>query len=985
MTASASVLLIDAADTADAFLSAMAASGTPCHHAREGETAWRHLAAHRPTAVIVDPTVEGADRFMRRLRDEYMGVRPRMIALAQGKHPDLGLQVDVFDAVLLRPVAPECALAAAGAIPSRPEIRLETSHAVEMIKLTTLGGEIQTALDAVARRLMLLFHVRDSAVLAVIGERQYVGTVGDAVPVAQWPKLWVRGAQAVNATAPVIANANGDGSAIETRFAVPIVGASGAAIGALCLFADGVQLYNASARDALRDLALRVGAELSWRAVHEHVTSERDQLRESAMLDPLLGVLSAAALEQALATEIARVRRSKEPLSVALIDVSGLRAINDHHGHVAGDAALRHVADTARQMVRGQDVVARYGGDELAVLLSATPVSGAAKLMDRICSEIERQPCIVGEDVEVSVSVTVGIASLLDSDEEGAAVLARAARAAARASARGASIAIAGQGSGPAEEADTEPPTALGPANRFEAGVTLGGMYQIVHEISRGAMGVVYRAEDLGLSRTVAIKMLRPDLVSDRALVARFREEASVLAAIDHENMVKVYAFGEDKNDVYFVMELVEGVSLDDVIAEGEQSGQWPASDRVVSIVSQIASALDAMHDAGVLHRDVKPGNVVLDRARDRSVLVDVGLAKPFGADNDLSGTPGFIAPETFRGDQENDMKVDVYGLAATAYAALLQRAPFGEAEEYSEILKRQLLGPPKRPSQVRREIPTAVDEVFARALAIDASQRHRTAGEFARALAHALLSAPRAKTAMWPALQAIDAGDGAKIHKKPQRRTMTLDLPSLPASEFEQLDRKSRGVLFRCAPRVLGMRNAASWMPTVARKNRPLADAMSPQTSPLSWQPTKLFLDLLREITSSGRNSDTFAREVARIAVHDTFRRFYPTKAEALAPENTLSAMHILWRRYHSWGTLLVEPKGEGTAEALLSDAPVDAGMCSFTAGLLEQSIVMSGGVEVFVAHSTCRVVGDDSCVFMCRWEAQSVGSRAHGAPVRR
>src|SRR5204863_8339843 len=121
------------------------------------------------------------------------------------------------------------------------------------------------------------------------------------------------------------------------------------------------------------------------------------------------------------------------------------------------------------------------------------------------------------------------------------------------------------------------------PLDRYEAGVTLGGMYQIAHEISRGAMGVVYRAEDLGLSRPVALKMLRPDLVSDLELVRRFREEAAVLAKIDHENLVRVYSFVEDRDDVFFVMELVEGVSLDNVILGANQAERCLAVERIAS------------------------------------------------------------------------------------------------------------------------------------------------------------------------------------------------------------------------------------------------------------------------------------------------------------------------------------------------------------------------------------------------------------------
>jgi diguanylate cyclase (GGDEF)-like protein len=966
MTSPARVLLIDATEGAVALQGVVAAAGVACDVVADGDDAWRLLARVRPTAVLIDADAPNGHAFLRRIRDEYMGQRPVVVALSEGRAPDLALPEAEFDAVLLRPLAADTVrhLFGTDAASHRP-VDLDPARIVELIRLSALSGDLQQALDRISHRLRLLYGAADAVVLAIVGDRQWVGSVGQ-VPKEQWKKLWIASAQAANTGAPLIASTGPDG-AVETRFGLPIVGATGAVIGAVCLRLPGPHRFGPIARDALGDLAARLGHELSWRSVHAHLIAERDRLRESAMIDPLLGVFTAAALEQALATEVHRLQRSGEPMTVSVIDISGLRLINDRHGHVAGDAALRHVAEVARRIARGQDVVARYGGDEIALLLGGTPVEGASVLLERICKAVEAEPLELGEGEQLTVRVTAGVAQFLPSDGSGGATLVRAARAAKLATrAEGSSIVIADATIG---SADTHPEAMLGPADRYEAGVTLGGMYEIVHEISRGSMGVVYRAEDLGLGRPVAIKMLRPDLVTDHDLVTRFREEAAVLAALHHPNLVQVYAFGEDKSDVYFVMELVEGVSLDDVIAEGSESGQWPATDRVATIIEQVGSALDAMHDAGVLHRDVKPGNIVLDRAHDRVVLVDVGLAKPFGAANDLSGTPGYIAPETFRGEDVK-MSVDVYGLAATAYAALLQRAPFGEAEDYHEILHRQAAGPPKPPSRIRRDLPAALDAVFASGLAVEPSRRQHTAGQFARELKAALLpGSRRAKTAAWPAFDDDAAGTLRRATTQRPAGTPTLEIPAVVVPDDDGADRMSRGVVFRSAPRVLGLSNAVAWMSGIARKNRPLADAMSPRTSPLSWQPTRLFLDLLREVLSSGRNPDAFAREVARRAVADTFRRFYPTKAESLDPVNTLSAIHVLWRRYHSWGQLLFEAVGPGEARAQLCDAPLDAGLCAFTAGLLEQAVVLSGGASVDVQHPECRVVGDSACWFSIRW----------------
>src|SRR6185295_3515530 len=160
------------------------------------------------------------------------------------------------------------------------------------------------------------------------------------------------------------------------------------------------------------------------------------------------------------------------------------------------------------------------------------------------------------EGKAIGIQVSAGMSTLLGEDDTGEAAVSRALIAMRAAKRRREGLVVA------EESADSD--AALADAGGLEAGATLGGMYQILHEISRGAMGVVYRAEDLGLSRIVAIKTLRPDLAGDKALVRRFRSEAATLAALHHEHLVQVHAFGVDGETVYFVMELVEGESLED-------------------------------------------------------------------------------------------------------------------------------------------------------------------------------------------------------------------------------------------------------------------------------------------------------------------------------------------------------------------------------------------------------------------------------------
>ncbi len=948
-----------------------------------GEEGWRALAARRPNVALVSIATPGLDGFFRRLRDEYMGALPRLIGIAS--IPDLTPSVTKLDldAVVLKPLTSPLLSAVLGLGPPSHAVELDTGRLREMVRLSCLGSDIQASVDGIAQRLGLVYSVNECVLLAVASERQWVGALGEPIPSSQWPDLWLRCDQAVTAGAPLLSarvrtSASGTPtSEVETRLASPIVSPSGAVVGAICLVSASPRLYSVEARDALRDLALRLGAELSWRSIHDRVAGERDRLRESAMLDPMLAIHSRAALEQALQVEIGRFRRTNEPLAVAVIDIAGLREINDRFGHLIGDGALRHVADTARRLVRAQDVVGRYGGDEIAVLLPSTEAEGARRFIDRLRSAISDEPFKTSEGVEVRLGLTIGVSQHTGDDQDGASLLARCAASAYSARKRGETVGVAAPGT-------TTEPRPSAPQDRFEAGATLAGMYEIVHEISRGAMGVVYRAIDLGLSRPVAIKMLRPDLVNDKDLVQRFRQEAGILAALNHDHLVRVYAFVVDKEDVFFVMELVEGLSLDGVIHEFLDSEMFLPASRVHSIISQVAGALDAMHDAGVMHRDVKPGNIVLDRARDRAVLVDVGLAQRFGQQSDSGGTPGFIAPESFRGGPETPA-TDVYGLAATTYTLLVGRSPFGNSEDYREILRRQLDERPALPSSYRPDLPADLDLVLLRGLAIEHRDRYSTAGEFARELGIALQSMPDPGRA--PRLDEVvdftesatelpipDAPEPAAADERGGRpRTLVLDLELVPPAAPHKPIAMTRGIIFRGAARVLGLSATNSWARSIARSNAALADALSLTTSPMAWLPAELFAAMLAAVGASGRNTETFAKELGATVVAQTFRRFYPSSPDTLSPGMTLSAIGALWRKYHSWGTIEIARSTTGYAvlhsTGQPGDVPADPGCCAFAEGWLGQVVAMSGGAHVKVNHPECTGRGDTRCEFAVRW----------------
>ena len=964
------------------------ASGVECAVAASGDDAWQVLATRRPDLVLVALGTPALDRFHRRLRDEYLGQRPRLVAMSIPELLEPGVAGLELDAVILRPLRAGALFASLAGRPAPlPVAALDVGRVREMLKLSCLGSELQTSLDALAHRLALVYGVNRAVLIAAASERHWVGSTGARIPGQVWPELWAVCGQAVNAGAPLFVEQSGSvaGRAprparIETRLGVPIPSPSGAVVGAICLFSDSPHLFAVEARDALSDLASRLGLELGWRSVHDRLSAERDRLRETATLDPNLGILSRAALEAAIAAEITRLEHSREPLALAALDISGLRQVNDHFGHLAGDAAIKHMADVTRRLVRPHDLVGRSGGDEIAVLFRPATMPQATALLDRIRRAIEAESFAVEGSGPLFVRVGIGITEPSARDEDVVALLERASRSAGIAGQRGGAIVIADRAS-PREE--TKPNLAF---DRYEVGVTLGGMYQIVHEISRGAMGVVYRAEDLGLSRPVAIKRLRPDLTRDVDLVRRFREEAGILASINHENLVRVYSFVEDRDDVFFVMELVEGVSLDNLLADLIEENRDLDCGRVAVIVSQVASALDAMHAAGVMHRDVKPGNVVLDRTRDRAVLVDVGLARRLGDKSEPAGTPGYIAPESLRGEPESPA-TDVYGLAATTYALLTGQAPFGRADDYREILRRQIEETPRPPSDWREDLPAELDAVILRGMAADQDERYASAGELARALEDAIgdlaemgegfdtlpAGAPVSKLRTDPQFVVPQPHDrpGSETGRRllaslgpprgDSKRTLSIEL--MPGAG-EPPESVTRGVVFRAVTRVLGLRATAAWIRSAERNHQALCDALSLGTSPLAWLPAPLFRELFAAIDESGRNPVVFARELGSIVVEESFSRFYPSSPGALSPETTLSALDILWRRYHSWGDLRLE-ESDGHAARIAYLGPGDPSICAFIEGWLERVVSLSGGIDPRIQHSH----GNPRCEFSTTW----------------
>ena len=283
----------------------------------------------------------------------------------------------------------------------------------------------------------------------------------------------------------------------------------------------------------------------------------------------------------------------------------------------------------------------------------------------------------------------------------------------------------------------TDTPTTDGLRQRLQTAVA--GNFQIERLLGRGGMGAVYLAREPALDRQVAIKVLPPERAESGDLRERFKREARTAAQLSHPHIVPLLTFGEADGLVYFVMGYVDGETLTHRL---QREGPLSAGE-AVRVLTELAQALSYAHSRAVVHRDVKPDNVLLEQPRSIVRLTDFGIAKQHAGRPSLTaagaviGTPLYMSPEQASGRTDIDARTDVYSLGAVAFTVFTGRPPF-EGRSSSDIMRQHLTSEVPRLRDVLPGIPGALDEAVQRCLAKEPSARWRDPIEFANALTNA-------------------------------------------------------------------------------------------------------------------------------------------------------------------------------------------------------------------------------------------------------
>lgn len=301
------------------------------------------------------------------------------------------------------------------------------------------------------------------------------------------------------------------------------------------------------------------------------------------------------------------------------------------------------------------------------------------------------------------------------------------------------------------------------------------GQYKVIELLGQGGMATVYKAYQESIDRYVAIKVLPPHAGLDDQFIERFKLEAKTIGGLQHPHILPLYDYGAQDDILYLVMAYVDGGSLDDVLEDRMEL----STRRIEKLLREIASALDYAHRRGIIHRDVKPANILID-GEGHALLADFGIVKMVGEGTNLTGTgvvgtPAYIAPEQGQGEASIDGRADLYSLACVVFEMLTGQQPY-RAETMMKVVLQHIADPVPSLLEVAPDLPPAVDIVMQRAMAKHPDDRYNTAVEFAEALTHALHDTEESR-------QFVRA-ETPLSSKTPPEVTRNFSMEDIPAAE---------------------------------------------------------------------------------------------------------------------------------------------------------------------------------------------------------
>ncbi|MEP7380698.1 MAG: serine/threonine-protein kinase [Gemmatimonadota bacterium] len=448
---------------------------------------------------------------------------------------------------------------------------------------------------------------------------------------------------------------------------------------------------------------------------------------------------------------------------------------------------------------------------------------------------------------------------------------------------------------------------------RERVGAALGSLYEIEGELGRGGMGVVYRAMDRKLRRAVAIKVLPPELAYRDDVKQRFLREAQTAAQLNHPNIVPIYAVEERDGLVCFVMALVEGEPLSLRLATEHR----PPLAEVFGILRGVADALAYAHARGIVHRDIKPDNILIDRATGRPMVTDFGIARAAEGDARLTvtgiavGTPAYMSPEQAMGEREIDGRSDLYSLAIVAYQMLTGELPFRATNTPSMLMKH--ISDTARPlRECRRDLPPLLVSAVERAMAKRPQDRWEDAGSFRDAIAAVeagmsslRASAPTPSEAPVPERHVdIDHLSSAWKHRAPRIDGLAANVRDIVRGS--QRTARSASKMAKDIERDAIEASNAGWGAPLARPVRNMLQPLPPVPPwmPDSWRDVR---DRSRMVGRDSRQRDALrGREsmetFGQLSVADRIRSFRRRSASSAVTVGMLAAINLAFSPTFLW-----------------------------------------------------------------------------------